>query len=234
MPFVEPPHQEVVLKRLAKSNGATVPQPDRRIRTLYFQKDDRTIAATVGRPLRGDGRVVVAILPRVHGGHAIILTDPDGTIRKAAPITVAAEDVDIYSVKYFRPPNDAGTADDVQKRLAARRQLFGKVQATADTDGIAWGDALRKILINPANLPLLAQAQEPRKPRAPRQRLSDAELEKRIRQLEGIGDDIRKTSANSDVAIKPVRKSDGTVDEVATSIKKIHTTGGTVEAHRRK
>lgn len=229
LPFVEPQHTEAVLKRLAKCNNAELPA--RRLRVLHFPGEDgKNRCATVGKALRGDGRVVVAILPLDRGGYSVVLADGDGVIRKAAPLTVR-QTADYNAIKYFDPPtaieSSAGAGDDLRKRLAARRKLFGKVQATATTEGIAWGDALKKILLNPANLPLLAQAQEPKRPRAPRQRLSDAELERRIQQLES-GGDIRKSTRAEPEAFAPVRRRDGSIDKVATEIKKIHRAGGVV------
>jgi len=70
------------------------------------------------------------------------------------------------------------------KRHDARRELFAKVQQAADTEQIAWEEALRKIVLTPENAELLKLAQEPRRQRRARQRLSDAELERRMRQLE--------------------------------------------------
>jgi DNA-binding transcriptional regulator YiaG len=69
------------------------------------------------------------------------------------------------------------------KRRDARRELFAKVQQAADTEQIAWEEALRKVVLTPENAELLKLAQEPRRQRRARQRLSDAELERRMRQL---------------------------------------------------
>jgi hypothetical protein len=248
IPFVEPQHEEAVYARISKSVGATV--PERRLRALFYTEGGRNRSATVGKPFRRSEQTVTTILPK-GGGYVVTLSPPDGPVRggivKVAPAAV-------LSTKHFDAPagdmlRAAITNAEIVKRHAARRTLFAKVQQLADSKQIPWEAALRHTVLAPENIELLKCAQEPRRQRRARQRLTDAELEKRMQQLEqAVGgpppdddvndvqqligtDDIRKTTG-TEQEVTPVRKADGTIDEVATEIKKIHKTGGVRVRHR--
>lgn len=119
--------------------------------------------------------------------------------------------------------------------LAARHELYKLAARLRCRKPMHMADAYLQVCLDPLNADIVKQAEEPRKPRKRRQKLSGEEIEKRLnamlgesdfQQLDGRTNDIRKGNGR-ETEVTPVRKTDGTIDELATAIKHIHKSGGT-------